>query len=45
MKKALANPLGMTFGLLLFEKLAWGGFIGAAVGLVVGAAIDTHERR
>jgi hypothetical protein len=35
----------MIFGLMLFENLAWGCVIGAAVGLVIGAAIDAHERR
>jgi len=37
--------IGMIFGLLLFENLAWGCVIGAGVGLVMGAAIDAHERR
>ena len=33
----------MIFDLLLFENLAWGCVIGAAVGLLVGAVIDAHE--
>ena len=37
--------IGLIFGLLLFENLPWGCVIGAAVGLVIGAAIDTHESR
>jgi hypothetical protein len=35
----------MIFGLMLFENLALGCVIGAAVGLIMGAAIDAHERR
>jgi uncharacterized membrane protein len=42
---AIGAAIGMIFGLMLFENLAWGCVIGTAVGLVVGAAIDAHERR
>jgi len=42
---AIGAAIGMIFGLLLFENLAWGCVIGTAVGLVMGAAIDAHERR
>ena len=37
--------IGMIFGLMLFENLAWGCGIGAAAGLLIGAAIDAHEGR
>jgi hypothetical protein len=36
---------GLILGVLLFENLAWGSGIGAAVGLLVGAAIDAQGRR
>jgi len=42
---AIGAGVGMIFGLMLFESLSWGCVIGAAVGLVVGAAIDAYERR
>jgi len=42
---AIGAAIGMIFGLLLFENLPWGCVIGTAVGLVMGAAVDAHERR
>lgn len=42
---AVGAAIGMIFGLLLFEDLAWGCFIGAALGLLIGAAIDAYKRR
>ena len=42
---AIGAAIGMIFGLLLFENLAFGCAIGAGVGLVMGAAIDAYERR
>jgi uncharacterized membrane protein len=42
---AIGAGIGMIFGLLLFENLAWGCVIGAAVGLVIGAVIDAQGRR
>jgi len=42
---AIGAAIGMIFGLLLFENLAWGCVIGTAVGLVVGAAIDAQGHR
>jgi hypothetical protein len=36
---------GMIFGLMLFENLTLGCAIGAALGLIVGAAIDAYNRR
>ncbi len=44
---AIGAGLGMAFGQMRFENLALGSAIGigAAVGLVLGAAIDAHERR
>ena len=43
---AIGAAIGMIFGLLLFENLALGSTIGAAGGLVIGAAaIDAQGRR
>jgi uncharacterized membrane protein len=41
---AIGVMFGMMFGMMLFENPAWGCVIGAAVGLVIGAAMDAHER-
>lgn len=41
---AIGAAIGMLFGLMLFEDMAWGSGIGAAAGLLIGAAIDAHER-
>ncbi|MBL7066064.1 MAG: glycine zipper family protein [Anaerolineae bacterium] len=41
---AIGAAIGMIFGLMLFENLAWGCVIGTAVGLVIGAAIDAQRR-
>jgi len=41
---AIGAAIGMMFGLMLFENLAWGSGIGAGVGLVFGAAIDAQMR-
>jgi uncharacterized membrane protein len=40
---AIGAAIGMILGLMLFENLVWGCVIGAAGGLVVGAATDAHE--
>ena len=42
---AIGAAIGMIFGLLLFENLAWGCVIGCAVGLIMGAAIDALRGR
>ena len=42
---AIGAAIGMIFGLMLFENLTLGSAIGAAVDLVMGAAIDAHERK
>jgi hypothetical protein len=42
---AVGAAIGMIFSLLLLENLAWGCVVGAAVGLVIAAAIDAHERK
>jgi uncharacterized membrane protein len=42
---AIGATIGMISGLMLFENLALGPAIGAAVGLVMVAAIDAHERK
>ena len=42
---AIGAAIGMIFGLLLFEDLAWGCVIGAAAGLLIGAVIDAYERK
>jgi len=39
---AIGAAIGMIFGLMLFENLAWGCVIGAGVGLVIGAVIDAQ---
>ena len=41
---AIGAAIGMMFGLMLFENLAWGSGIGAGVGLVFSAAIDAQMR-
>ena len=41
---AIGAAIGMIFGLMLFENLAWGCVIGAGVGLVIGAVIDAQAR-
>ena len=41
---AIGAVVGMIFGLMLFENLAWGPAIGAAVDLVIGAPIDAQTR-
>ena len=40
---AIGAGIGMTFSLMLFENLTWGCVIGAAVGLVIGTAIDAQR--
>jgi len=42
---AIGASIGMIFGLLLFEDLAWGCVIGCAVGLIMGAATDALRGR
>jgi len=42
---AIGAAIGMIFGLLLFENLAWGCVIGSALGLLIGAAIDALGSR
>ena len=42
---AIGAGIGMIFGLLLFENLAWGCVIGSALGLLIGAAIDAQKSR
>lgn len=39
---AIGAAIGMIFGLMLFENMAWGCVIGAAIGLVIGAVIDAQ---
>jgi hypothetical protein len=45
LESCLWYTVGMIFGLMLFKNLAPGCVIGAALGLVMGAAIDAHKRR
>lgn len=42
---ALGAALGLLFGLLLFENLAFGCVIGAVAGLVIGAGTAQECRR
>ena len=37
--------IGTMFDMMPFENLALGPAINAAVGLLIGAAIDAHERK
>ncbi|MDO9545963.1 MAG: hypothetical protein Q7J07_04325 [Pelolinea sp.] len=39
---AIWAAIGMVFGLMLFESQAIGCAFGAALGLVIGAAIDVQ---
>lgn len=42
---AIGAALGLLFGLMLFENMAFGTLIGAVLGLMVGAIIDAREGR
>lgn len=40
---AIGAALGMIFGMMLFDQLAYGALIGAGAGLIIGAVLDAQK--